>query len=462
MDEREELAALRRLAELEAKAGGVQPEATYGDRLKSNTKALGREVRDVGAGLLRGAGSVGNAIFTLNTMGQIGSYADRAQGMTDALGTLGADTNSAGFKGGKLGGEIAGTAGAGGVLAGGAKAAGAVPEVVNALRTGGFTVGPTQRGAMDALAIRSLGGAATGGATVGLASPDDAGTGAAIGAALPGAMKAVGYAGGKVADGMQAGARGLMESALKGTIKAHQKGDVDTAVQTLLDYGINPTNAGVQKIKGLVGELNDKIADAIKNSGATIDKNKVLNALARSRKTAANQVSPTSDLAAIRGVGDDFAQSFPGPMSVQQAQSLKQGTYRNLAKKYGEQGSATTEAQKDLARGLKDEVAAAVPEVVPLNAAESKLLTTLKVAERRAMMDVNKNPISLDAAFALASGNPVVALGLLANSKAGTKATIARGINALSRAPSKAANALAGPAAYRSLPRAGDLDTGHR
>jgi hypothetical protein len=452
MSEEEEFEFRHRL---EQESSAPEKPAGYLDRLKGNTKAIAGEMKDAAMGAVRGAGSIGNTLIAINSMGQAGSMKERAAGMDAGLKELGADPSSLSYKAGKLGGEIAGTAGAGGVLAQGAKAAGAVPEVVNALRTGGFTVGPTQRGALDALAVRTLGGAATGGATVGLASPEDAGSGAAIGAALPGAMKAVGAAGGLVGNGLQASAKGLMESALKGTIKAHQNGDVDVAVQTLLDYGINPTNSGVQKIKGLVGELNDKIATAIEKSDAKIDKNKVLNALARSREKFGNQVDNIDDLAAIEKTGGNFAQSHPDAIPVQQAQKLKQGTYKVLSKKYGEQGSASTEAQKDLARGLKEGISEAVPEVAPLNAAESKLLTTLKVAERRAMMDVNKNPVGLDTALALASGNPVVALGLLANSKAGAKATLARGLNALSQGAPSRLNALSGPAVYRSLPRAG-------
>jgi hypothetical protein len=437
-----------------------KPKESYLDAVKGTGAGMLDAAKNAGAGLIRGAGTIGNAALTIGSLGQMGSYAERKAGMDAGLRELGADTDSVPFKAGKLGGEIAGTAGVGGVLAGGAKAMGAVPEVVNALRTGGFTTGATKRGAVDALAIRTLGGAATGGATVGLASPDDAGTGAAIGAALPGALKVAGAAGNALGGAGQGTAKWLMESALKGTIKAHQKGDVKVAVETLLDYGINPTNAGVQKIKGLVGELNDKIAKAIEGSDAKIDKQKVLNALASSRERFGKQPTPTKDLKSIQAVADDFVATQPDQIPVQLAQELKRGGNRLMRDKYGQLGTAEEAATKDLTRGLKEGIAEAVPAVVPLNAAESRLLTTLKVAERRAMMDVNKNPVPLDAAFALASGNPVVALGLLANSKAGSKAMLARGINSLSKGSPKLVNALAGPAAYRSLPRA--ADTGHR
>ena len=70
------------------------------------------------------------------------------------------------------------------------------------------------------------------------------------------------------------------------------------------------------------------------------------------------------------------------PMGAADAQAMKQGTYRVLAGKYGEQGSATVEAQKALALGLKEEIAAQFPEVSDFNAAESKLLNLQPVLER--------------------------------------------------------------------------------
>jgi hypothetical protein len=70
------------------------------------------------------------------------------------------------------------------------------------------------------------------------------------------------------------------------------------------------------------------------------------------------------------------------PMGAAAAQRMKQGTYQVLKGKYGEQGSAAVEAQKALARGLKEEIANQFPEISGLNAAESKLLNLQPVLER--------------------------------------------------------------------------------
>jgi len=96
-------------------------------------------------------------------------------------------------------------------------------------------------------------------------------------------------------------------------------------------------------------------------------------------------------------------------------------------------GSAEIEAQKSLARGLKEGISQAVPEVAGLNAQEAKLLTTLKVAERRALMDANKNPMGL----ALLASHPGTWAAFMADRSAAFKGLAAR----LANNAGKAANA---------------------
>lgn len=379
-------------------------------------------------------------------------------GIDGGIQATGADPTSMGFQAGKLGTEIAGTMGAGGVLA--APLRGAAPGLANALASSGFTTGaaPTNLLAKAAdLGVRTVGGAAAGGAQAGLVSPDHADTGAMIGGALPGTLKALGaaggFVGGKVAEGAEAAAKRLMQSAIKPTIQQLKSGEAATAVQTLLDYGINPSMKGVEQLKMLVEKINADIGTAIGGSTARVDKQTVVNALAPTRQKFGAQVSPTSDLNAIEGVQNDFLAhpNAPGAdMSVQAAQEMKKGTYRVLKGKYGQMGSAETEAQKGLARGLKEEIAAAVPEVGPLNAEESRLLTTLSVAERRALMELNKNPLGL----ASLASNPMGFAAFMADKSAAFKSLAARALNNASGVKPPMVNALAAPAAYRALPLA--------
>lgn len=224
------------------------------------------------------------------------------------------------------------------------------------------------------------------------------------------------------------GARSLMTSAIKPTLKDLKSGDAARAVDTLLKEGINPTAGGVTKLRASIGQLNDDIAKAIEGSSASIDKEAAGQHLMGTYKKFLNQVNASSDLNAIRGAWDDFINhpllAGSDKMPVELAQKMKQGTYKVLAKKYGQIGTAETEAQKAIARGLKDEIAQAIPQVSALNARESELINALNVAERRALMEANKNPMGLS----LLANHPATWAAFLADRSALVKSLLARGM----------------------------------
>ena len=183
-----------------------------------NVMGTGRNIaaagRDLAAGALRGAGSIGATILTpldylANKAGIEGAFigrTDRREAMTGALGDMGADTNSTAFGAGKLGAEVAGTLGTGGALAGAAAAvprvAAAVPGAINALRTSGFSTGAAPAanflGRAADMGTRIAAGGTVGGVAAALVDPGSAGTGAAVGAVLPPGIAALGKAGGAV------------------------------------------------------------------------------------------------------------------------------------------------------------------------------------------------------------------------------------------------------------------------
>ncbi|MNJ31934.1 Transglycosylase SLT domain protein [compost metagenome] len=165
-------------------------------------KELAGDLGNLVAGGIRGAGSIGATILApydiakdaLNGKGlSLESHRRRLADTEWALKDMGADQNSAAFQAGKLGAEIAGTAGMGGLLANGARllpGASRITPLIESIGSGGFRVGG-QTGA-PALATRAAGGAITGGASAGLVNPEDAGIGAAVGGAVPGAVSIVG------------------------------------------------------------------------------------------------------------------------------------------------------------------------------------------------------------------------------------------------------------------------------
>ena len=104
----------------------------------------------------------------------------------------------------------------------------------------------------------------------------------------------------------------------------------------------------------------------------------------------------SKELESAQRAFDDWTVNRKDAITVQQAQAMKRGTYRALGDKaYGELKGASIEAQKTLARGLKDEIAKQVPEVRELNAKDSELLTALPLVERRVLLSANKNPAGL-------------------------------------------------------------------
>ena len=247
----------------------------------------------------------------------------------------------------------------------------------------------------------------------------------------------------------RAGAEKLMHSALKPPLDALRSGEAARAISTLLDEGINVTKGGVAKLRSKISDLNNEISAAIRSSPATVNKHEAAKELYSTVQKFEKQVTPKADLDAINGVWDEFL-SHPlikgDEMPVQLAQEMKQGTYRVLRDKYGEMGSAATEAQKDLARGLKNEVAKAVPEVSALNKADSDLINALNATERRVLVSMNKNPVGLS----LLANNPAAAAVFMADRSELFKSLMARMLNANKTAAPASAGRVIGAGAGAS------------
>lgn len=239
------------------------------------------------------------------------------------------------------------------------------------------------------------------------------------------------FAGNVTSPAMQEGARGLMKSAVKPPLADQQSGDAAKGIETMLKQGYNPTRGGVEAMQKKITALADEVTAAISNSTATVNKNAVASRLNDAIAKFKNQVNPKADLETIQKAWTEFL-THPDlvgklNMPVQLAQALKQGTYRILGDKpYGELSGAATEAQKQLARGLKEEVSAAVPGVAKANAMQSELMNAKNIAERRTLMDGNKNPVSLPTSMAAIAHDPMAAMGMWANTSAFAKSMLAR------------------------------------
>jgi hypothetical protein len=186
----------------------------------------------------------------------------------------------------------------------------------------------------------------------------------------------------------------LYRSALKPSTTL-SAADAASMVKTGLEDAIPVSVAGSQKIASLIDDLNSQIkAQVASKPGATVNAFDVASRLNDTANKFRAQVNPTADLAAIRDSGAEFLSTNSTDIPVEGAQELKQGTYKQLNQRaYGELGTATTEAQKALARGLKEELQAQFPEIQGLNSHESQLIGLDEALEKRVSQLANKNLI---------------------------------------------------------------------
>jgi hypothetical protein len=262
----------------------LEPKTTIGQDLKQGAG-------NVAAGLVRGAGSIGATLMRPFESGE--ENAQRRKSMDDALQTMGAQPDSLLYKGGKLGGEIAGTAGAGGVVANGLlKLAPAIssiaPATANvftklapAVQSGGLTLGanaPTN--ALANLALRTGGGAVNGAVSAGMVNPEDAGMGAMIGGALPGAVKVAG----SVGNLLNKAGTGLVKNSL-GISTGTGAESVKTAYQAGKEGGTNfldnmrgnvPMTEVLDSAKSALGQMRLDRADAYRKGMAGVSADKTV------------------------------------------------------------------------------------------------------------------------------------------------------------------------------------------
>lgn len=152
-------------------------------------------LKNIAGGAIRGAGSIGATAMRIlpNMLGgdTAEENAQRRSDMDAGLQNLiGADPESFGYQAGKLGGEIAGTAGVPVGLAALGARAGMSANALSMLASGGFRGGNMLQ--------KAAAGATVGGISAGMVNPNDAATGAAIGGVLPGAVKLAGAIGSKI------------------------------------------------------------------------------------------------------------------------------------------------------------------------------------------------------------------------------------------------------------------------
>lgn len=197
------------------------------------------------------------------------------------------------------------------------------------------------------------------------------------------------------------------------------------AIDTMLKEGITVSPGGMSKLNTKIMDLNKQITDIISTSGKTVDKadvaSRIQDVIGRIERT---NPTPQDAIKDVERVYTQFMQNgiVPRNVPVPQAQQLKQGIYQVLRDKYGTISSDTNEAMKGLARGFKETISKAHPEVNALNAQESKLLNALDVSERQVLMNAKSNPLGLS----LLTSNPLKWAAFMADKSPMFKSLLAR------------------------------------
>ncbi len=233
-------------------------------------------------------------------------------------------------------------------------------------------------------------------------------------------------------------AKRLMQSALKPSVKEMDTGRGAAAIQTALNRGYNVSSGEAERLGGQVSGLEKKIQSALDASGKTVDKGEIAGRLqdviARIERTSMN---PQDRVAAVEKVYTEVMQnsSLPKDIPVSRANEIKQGIYQMLRDKYGELGGDAVEAQKALARGLKETVGAAEPGVAADLKKQSELANLLNIMRRRAAVEGNTNIGGL----APLANNPAAAIGFMADKYGLTKSALARLLHSGAQAGAPAA-----------------------
>ena len=261
----------------------------------------------------------------------------------------------------------------------------------------------------------------------------------ALEGAIQGGSEALGGAAGAI---MRPVGAALMQSAVKpglrATARAIGRGVAQEdlpVVKTLLKEGVTVSEGGLAKLNRILTSTNEEIDKAVKGAAGYIYPEKVAQRVEPVVEKAWEQVNPVADVRAASGAAEEFMATRGGnirparPMSVQEAQKLKVGTYKALGeKKYGELSTPAIEAQKALARGLKEDIETEVAkqgiDISALNVKEAGAIQAKEAIARRLAAAGNRDPVAL----AWLAHNPVTGLAFIMERSPAVKSLISRGL----------------------------------
>lgn len=210
--------------------------------------------------------------------------------------------------------------------------------------------------------------------------------------------------GNSAAPSMKSAAEYVMQSAVKPERAARLSGDADKAISTMLTRGINATAGGMEATQAKVTGLEKAIQGVLDNSPAVVDKTAIAKHIQPALDDVALNLDKAQNVKDINNVlakfinHDVFKNSNIIPVSL--ANKMKQAFTSELRDKAfvpGADLTASALGQKALASGIRQEVGAAEPAVLPTLKEQSELINVLKVLGPRVSVEGNKNLLGLGA-----------------------------------------------------------------
>lgn len=239
-----------------------------------------QDIINLGAGAIRGAGSIGSTLMRPFETAE--ENALRRRQIDEGLANmLGAQPEAMAYGAGKLGTEIAGTMAVPGMLGSTAAAAG-LPRLATALGTAGMS--PKLVGGVPNALLRVLGGGTVGGISAGIVDPETAGYGAMFGAAIPAATGSALLRRG--AEATRRGARATAEAVQRMTAPFREGGGQQLQAEALA-RALNNNPQLIQQAQDLISQGNtiEQVAVALRAPA--------LASLARQVRSASPEVAQT-------------------------------------------------------------------------------------------------------------------------------------------------------------------------
>lgn len=206
-------------------------------------------------------------------------------------------------------------------------------------------------------------------------------------------------------------AQKLYQSALKPstTLKPWERTKL---LLTGLREGVPVNSKGAVKLGKELDTLNSDIANIIeegRKTGDVVQTSQVVKYLDDVKDRVGKTINGKSRLDDIAEIEGNFLGQYGDTIPTNIAQEIKKNTYKVLRKSYGEMKSTAIEAEKAMARGIKDQLAIKYKQLATLNARDSALINLDEAIVRAVSRIDNRDVVGLGTTVA-GTANPIAGI----------------------------------------------------